>query len=117
MRHIAAATLLLTLIACNAQPSPEEQRDTTERAAMTPLKDHYPDVVMGFDFHGNTLDMSVDPNGEMDLDDSKDAAMKAEALRRWRAAWMQTHPGAHGTLTVRVIDFRGTLYWKGTVRA
>lgn len=117
MRHFAAAAVLLTLIACNAQPSPDEQRETTERAGMTPLKDHYPDVVTGFDFHGNSVDVSVDPNGEMDLDDDKDAAMKAEALRRWRAAWTQTHPGAHGTLTVRVIDFRGTLYWKGTVHA
>ncbi len=117
MRNIAAATLLLALIACNSQPSPDEQRETTERAAMTPLKDHYPDVVMGFDFHGNTVDVSVDVNNEMDLDDPKDAAMKDEALRRWRTAWMQTHPGQHGTLTVRVLDFRGQLSWKGTVRA
>lgn len=84
---------------------------------MTPLKDHYPDVVMGFDFHGNSVDVSVDVNSENDMDDSKDAAMKAEALRRWRSAWMQTHPGAHGTLTVRILDFRGTVYWKGTIRA
>ncbi len=117
MRSIPAALLLLTLIACNAQPSPDEQRDTTERSAMAPLKEHYPDVVMGFDFHGNTVDVSVDLNKEIDLDDDKDEALKAEALRRWRTAWLRTHPGENSTLTVRIIDFRGEVSWKGTVRA
>jgi hypothetical protein len=110
---LAVLCAVLALSACGG-PSPQEQIETSERAAMTPVKDTYPDVVMGFDFHGPVVDMSVDLNKEIDMDDPAEAAMKADALKRWRAAWLQTHPHQHAMLTVRILDFRGTVTWKQT---
>jgi hypothetical protein len=102
--------------ACSSPPSKDEQTETAERNAMTPLKQHYPGAVMGFDFHGPVVDVSVDLNGMMDLSDDEDAALKAEAVKRWRAAWEQTHPKQHAVLTVRILDFRGNVNWKRTIR-
>ncbi len=100
------AAALFALGACASQPSPSQQVHATERAAMAPLKAHYPDVVMGFDFHGTTVNVSVDSNQLYQMDDDKEAALKAEALRTWRTAWLDAHPHQHGTLTMRIIDFR-----------
>jgi len=108
----AAAALFLMVTACSSAPSPQEQTENTERAAMTPLKTKYPEVVMGFDFHGPVADVSVDSNAELDMDDSVEDAMRNQAFTMWRAAWQKTHPGEHATLTVRILDFRGLVTWK-----
>ncbi len=120
MQHISrhtALALLIALAACSSSPSPQERVETTERDAMQPLKTHYPDVVMGFDFHGTTADVSVDLNEEIQMDDAKENAMRAEAVRDWRAAWLRAHPHEHAKLLVRILDFRGNVTWKSTTSA
>ena len=111
-RRFIIAAVLVALAGCSSQPSPQEQIETTERAAMQPLKAHYPGVVMGFDFHGTTADVSVDLNEEIQMDDTKEDAMRAEAVRDWREAWMRAHPHEHAHLLLRILDFRGNVSWK-----
>lgn len=84
---------------------------------MDQLKTKYPDVVMGFDFHDAAVDVSIDPNGMIALGEDGEAAMKAQILQRWKAAWLQTHPGAHTTVTVHLIDFRGKPYYTESTKA
>ena len=84
---------------------------------MAPLKARYASVVMGFDFQGNTVNISIDPNAALDLDDDQEKAMRDQALRDWHHAWLRAHPNEHAQLTARIIDFRGTQYWKGTTKA
>jgi hypothetical protein len=112
----ALALFALAVTACSSSPSPQERIDASERNAMAPLKAHYPTVVMGFDFHGTSVDVSIDTNAEIDLDDSQDAAMRREALVDWKAAWQRAHPGEHAHLTVRILNFRGVEQWKGTTK-
>lgn len=116
IRRALYALAVLALSACSA-PSPQERIEATQRDAMAPLKAHYAEIVTGFDFQGNTLNVSIDPNAALDLDDDQEKAMRAEALRDWRGAWLRAHPNEHAQLTVRIIDFRGTQYWKGTTKA
>lgn len=114
-----AAALLVVLLAataCSSPPSPQERNHSAERDAMAPLKAHYPSVVIGFDFHGPTVNVSIDTNAEIDLDDAQDAAMHREALEDWKNAWQRVHPGEHAQLTVRVLDFRAVEQWKGTTK-
>ncbi len=84
---------------------------------MAPLKATFPDVVMGFDFHGATVDVSIDLNGLVSMDEEAEAAMKAKAVKQWQTTWRASHPHRHGVLTVRFIDFQGhpefTLTTKG----
>lgn len=110
----AIAALFVALCACSAQPTADERIDATERAAMQPLKTHYPDVVMGFDFHGTAVDVSVDVNEEIQMDDQAEDAMRAEAVRAWREAWLHAHPHQHARLSLRFLDFRGNTGWKST---
>lgn len=99
--------LAATLAACSS-PSPHQQVGDAEIAAMAPLKQRYPDVVMGFDVRPqSTLIVSVDLQHYIDTDDDTLAAMKRVALARWRAAWIAAHPHAHGIVRVRFIDFIG----------
>lgn len=74
---------------------------------MMPLKAAYPDVVMGFDFRGTAVDVSIDLNGLVSMDDDAEAAMKAKAVTLWRSTWRASHPSQHATLTIRFIDFKG----------
>ena len=110
--------MLLTfalLCACSS-PSPAQQTEQRERDLMGQLKTKYPDVVMGFDFHGTAVDVSIDPNGMIALGEDDEAAMKAAALQRWKTTWIQTHPGAHATVTVHLIDFRGKPYYSASTK-
>jgi len=84
---------------------------------MAPLKAAYPGAVMGFDFHGPVVDVSIDMNGLEDLDDDTEAAMKKAAVTRWRSAWIATHPRQHATLTIRLIDFQGRPEFTFTTKA
>lgn len=75
---------------------------------MMPLKRHYSDVVMGFDVRPqSTLIVSVDLQQYIETDDDTIAAIRRDALARWRAAWIAAHPNQHGVLHVRFIDFIG----------
>ncbi len=111
----AAPFLALILASCSS-PSPQEQIDQRERDLMAPLKTKYPDVVMGYDFKGTTVDISIDPNAMLSLDEDAETSMKNAAVERWKSAWHATHNGQHGTVTVRLIDFRGTPYFKKSER-
>jgi hypothetical protein len=115
VRPVAAVTLAF-VVACSSSPSKTEQIEDQERAALAPLKAKYPDIIMGYDFHGQSVDVSVDLNAMMSIDEPVEDAMKAQALRDWKSAWLATHPNEHGLLTVRIIDFRGNQESKETTR-
>lgn len=75
---------------------------------MAALKAQYSDLVAGFDIRPpTTLIVSVDLQNYIEADDQEIAAMKRDALARWRAAWSAAHPHAHSVLHVRFIDFIG----------
>jgi hypothetical protein len=75
---------------------------------MMPLKRQYSDVVMGFDVHPQTtLIVSVDLQQYIETDDETIAAIRRDAVGRWRAAWIAAHPHQHAILHVRFIDFIG----------
>jgi len=101
------AVIAILLAACSSQ-APKQQTDDAEIAAMMPLKRHYSDVVMGFDIRPKTtLIVSVDLQQYIETDDDTLAAMRRDALARWRAAWIAAHPHEHAVLHVRFIDFVG----------
>jgi hypothetical protein len=96
-----------TLAGCSS-PSPRQQVNDVEIAAMAALKHQYPDVVMGFDIRQpTTLIVSVDLQHYIETDDDTIAAMKRDALARWRAAYTAAHPHTRAMLHVRFIDFIG----------
>lgn len=103
----AAALAALFLGGCSA-PAPNQRADDAEIAAVAPLKHKYPDIVMGFDIKPQTtLVVSLDLQHYIDADDDTVAALKRDALERWRAAWTAAHPHAHATIAVHFIDFIG----------
>ncbi|MGA8326999.1 MAG: hypothetical protein WB757_13055 [Candidatus Cybelea sp.] len=105
--RVVGFALAATLAACSS-PSPRQQVNDVEIAAMAPLKHQYPDVVMGFDVRPqSTLILSVDLQHYIEADDDTIAALKRDALARWRAAWTAEHPHTHAILRVRFIDFIG----------
>jgi hypothetical protein len=111
-----AGVMLAFVVACSSSPSKSDQIEDQERAALAPLKAKYPDVVMGYDFHGPSVDISVDLNAMTSMDEPVEDAMKAQALRDWKSAWVTAHPGQHGVLTVRILDFRGNQESKESTR-
>jgi len=104
-----ALAVLLSVAACSAPPTPQQVRHATERAQLARLQKTYSGVIVGFDFHGTTVDVSVDLNQLYSISEDDENALKAATLRAWRWAWLQTHPHQHAALTVRFIDFRGNL--------
>jgi len=110
----AAAVMLA---ACSTPPSAAEKAADAERASMAPLKAAYPDVVMGFDVHGSAVDVSIDLNGMVSMDEDAEAAMKTQAVKQWRTAWLASHPHQHAMLTLRFIDFKGRADFTQTTKA
>jgi hypothetical protein len=107
VRVMACAALTALLTACSAR-SPQQRIDDAELAAVAPLKDKYPGVVMGFDIRPqSTLIVSLDLQHYIETDDDVIAAMKRDALAQWRTAWNAAHPHGHAVLYVRFIDFIG----------
>jgi hypothetical protein len=102
----AVVALLLTLVvSCAAQPTPQEQIETTEQASLAPLKAKYPAIVTSFNISGNRLDIAIDANAYIQTDDSVIDRFKPDATAAWRAAWIKAHPHQHATLTIRLLDF------------
>ncbi len=74
---------------------------------MAPLKSTYKDVVTGVEVKDRTLTMYVEPNALYSMDESAEAAMKADALNRWKKAWTTAHPHEHAVLRLVVRDYFG----------
>jgi hypothetical protein len=107
LRLAFRAAIVVLIAACSA-PAPKQQSTDAEIAAMMPLKRQYSDVVMGFDVHPQTtLIVSIDLQQYIETDDETIAAIRHDALERWRAAWIAAHPHQHAVLHVRFIDFIG----------
>ncbi len=104
-----ALAVLLSLAACSAPPTSQQVRHASERTQLARLQNTYAGTIVGFDFHGTTVDVSVDLNQLYSISEDDENALKAATLRAWRSAWLQTHPRRHAALTVRFIDFRGNL--------
>ena len=108
LRVSRAAALAALLVGGCSAPAPNQRIDDSEIAALAPLKHRYSGIVMGFDVKPQTtLVVSLDLQGYIDADDDTVAALKRDALVRWRAAWTSAHPHAHATITVHFIDFIG----------
>jgi hypothetical protein len=106
-RLFAVAWTVCMLVACS-QPSPQQRLHDAEIEALAPLKSRYAGIVMGFDVKPQTtLIVSIDLQGYIDADDDTLAAMRKEALVRWRSIWVARHPGDHAVVSVRFIDFIG----------
>lgn len=107
MHRWGAAVAILLLSACSSQ-SPEEAAQNQELATLTPLKQKYQDVVMGFDFKpAETLIVSLDLQNYDGMGDDDQAAMKKTVAATWRTAWQNAHPGQHTTTHLKFIDFIG----------
>jgi hypothetical protein len=113
---LAALTLLLAA-SCAAQPTPQERVESTEQAALAPLKAKYPDIVTAFDISGNRLDLAIDANAYIQTGDDQIAAFKTDAKNAWRNAWIKAHPQQHAALTVRLMDFMNRVWGTEHTRA
>lgn len=106
LRPLRRALAALLLAACSSPP--QHGVDDTELAAVAPLKQRYAGIVMGFDIKpATTLVVSLDLQAYTDADDDTVAALKRDALVRWRTVWAAAHPHDHAALEVRFIDFIG----------
>ncbi len=106
--NVIRIALIGVLAAGCSSPAPQQRIDDAELAAVAPLKRQYADVVMGFDIHPQTtLVVSLDLQSYIEMDDDAIAAMKRDAIVRWRSAWSAAHPKEHALLHVRFIDFIG----------
>ncbi len=108
LRVVALTVAAVALSAACSSSSPRQERDTAELAAVAPLKRAYTGLVMGLDVRPeNTLVVSLDLQQYIETDDDTIAAMKRDALARWRSAWISAHPREHAVIHVRFIDFIG----------
>jgi hypothetical protein len=107
VRYLVGIALAATIAACST-PTPQERVQAAESSDLAALKRQYPDVVMGFDFRGNeTLIVSLDLQHYIEMEDDAVAALKRDALSRWRSAWIAEHPNEHALLRLHFIDFIG----------
>lgn len=107
IRSLARIGVMATLAACSS-PSPQQRVEATELNDLAQLKRQYPDVVAGFDLRPkNSLIISLDLQHYIEMDDDAVAALKRDALARWRSAWIAAHPHEHAVLHLRFIDFIG----------
>lgn len=114
-RSVALVVLTVLLAACSSPQSPQERAEAQERAQLNDTyKARYPDVVMGFDFHGPSVDVSIDLQALISMDEDKEDTLKSDAIRAWRNAWTAAHPHEHALLTARIVDFKGNEEFRST---
>jgi hypothetical protein len=107
-RVIALAVAAAALSAACSSSSSHQERDAAELAAVASLQRTYSGLVTGLDVRPeNTLVVSLDLQRYIETDDETIAAMKRDALVRWRSAWISAHPREHAVIHVRFIDFIG----------
>lgn len=107
VRRVAFVTFACVLAACT-QPAPKQDPTLAkEDAAVAPLKAKYKDVITGTEVRDRTLIMYVEPNAMYSMDEDAEAAMKADALQRFKVAWTRTHPHRHAVLRLDVRDYFG----------
>lgn len=107
-RMIAFALCGAVLAACSQPPAANtDPVQIKEQSAVAPLKVKYKDVVTGTDVQDRTLVVYVDVNNMYSMDEDAEAAMKADALSRWKSVWSSTHPHKHGVLHVSLRDYYG----------
>jgi hypothetical protein len=105
----APAVLCCVLAAC-APTAPTASGDPVlakEQHAAASLKARYKDVILGTDVKGRTLTVYVDVDNMYSMDEDAEAAMKADALSRWKSIWSQAHPHKHGVLRLSMRDYYG----------
>lgn len=108
LRTIGFIAVFGCVLAACSSPAPSVNPIVAkEQSVVAPLKTKYKDVITGLDFKGRTLVLYVEPNAMYSMNEDAEAAMKAEAVSRWKAAWATAHPGEHGTLKVSVRDYFG----------
>jgi hypothetical protein len=116
MHRLSAAAVIVLLSACTS-PSPQEATQNQELATLTPLKQKYHDVVMGFDFKpGEMLIVSLDLNNYNGMGDDDQDAMKKTIAATWRKAWQEAHPGEHATIHLKLMDFIGRTIGTETIK-
>lgn len=103
--------LFIVLAGCSSGPP---SISDVERASLQPLKDRYAGVVMGFDPKGRELDVSIDLDGLSSIDEDAEDQLKRDAVAAWARAWRKGNPGLHGSLTMRMVDFKGGVIFKAT---
>lgn len=103
----AVAALAFALAGCAQPAAPTNTVAAREQNAVAPLKAKYKDVITGLEVKDRTLVMYVEPNAMSSMDEDAEAAMKAEALNRWKTAWVKEHPRQHGVLRLDVRDYFG----------
>ena len=108
LRRIGVITVFGCVLAACSPPAPKVNPVIAkEQNAVAPLKRQYKDVITGVEVKDRTLIVYVDPNAMISMDEDAEAAMKADALERWKAAWSSTHPHRHATLRLSVRDYFG----------
>ena len=108
LRTIGAIAVLGCVLAACSSPAPSVNPVIAkEQSAVAPLKTKYKDVITGVEVKDRTLIMYVEPNAMSSMDEDSEAAMKADALARWKKAWAQAHPHQHGTVHLSVRDYFG----------
>src|SRR5580704_10638781 len=116
VRILAHFVLAALVAACSSQTA-QQRVQAAELKDLAALKHQYPDVVMGFDLRPrNVLVISLDLQNYIEMDDDSVAALKRDALARWRSAWVGEHPHAHGLLRLRFMDFIGRTVAEETTR-
>lgn len=116
LRTFGAAAVFGCILAACSQPAPSVNPILAkEQRAVAPLKTNYKDVITGLEVKDRTLTVYVEPNAMYSMDEDSEAAMKAQALRRWKTAWTSTHPHEHGTLYVIVSDYFGRKLFTSSV--
>ena len=112
----ALAALACALAGCAQKPAPaSDPVAAKEQSALAVLKTKYPNVITGVDVKGRTRIVYVEPNAMYSMDEDSEAAMKAQALGRWKMAWTSTHPHEHGTLHLIVSDYFGRKLFTSSV--
>lgn len=107
---MSALTVFAAALAACSQTAAGPSGDpilVKEQSAVAPLKAKYKDVVTGTDVKDRTLIVYVDVENMYSMDEDAEAAMKADALARWKSVWSSAHPHKHGVLHLSLRDYYG----------